>query len=838
MALARDLSQAQLAFQIEGGEVDQFLVTRYRGTEGLCQLYRFEIELVSSEEAVAFEDIVGKAAVLSINTDWGQRWFHGIVSRFEMIGETTDQQYFRAELVPALWLLTHRYNSRIFQQKSTKDIITQVLTDAGITSDRFDVSLLEQEYPSREYCVQYRETDYNFICRLMEEEGIRWSFEQTTDGHKLILADTGEYAPIEEDPALPYHPPTHMEVSEAHVFRFRLGQSVRPGAVVLNDFNFQKPQLKLESKSDCGRDTALEFSDYPGEYIEQDVGQKIAQLRAEEFESGRIHGVGQSNCPRLAPGRTFDLEEHPSEPMNRSYMVTSVTHQGRESTQRTTIGGNGRAGVLDGRLQQSLLQARNAEDRTIRELAEALLQIDSRLRRGDPSAHRALTQWVYHAGQVSKDLPSTAAASGANPLEALSIPNLIDDVVRSGLVDLEAPVYECRFECILSETVYRPPRVTPWPVMRGSQTARVVGPKGEEIYTDEYGRVKVQFNWDREGEFDENSSCWIRVSQGLAGGQYGIMFLPRVGQEVVVSFLEGDPDQPLITGRVYNADQMPPYKLPDEKTKSVIKTHSSKGGGGTNEIRLEDLKGKEQILVYAQKDLHIRVNSDRVENVGNDRHLTVKKNRFELVKENAHSEVKLDRNEKVGGKLSVDVKGDIGQKAGGSCSLEAGGNIYLKAGKEAVIEATKALTLKVGGNFVMIDSSGVTILGTMVKINSGGAAGIGSAVALKAAEAPVDADSVEPGKDVTYTGGGELAVAEAPEDLAGHEVETSWIEVELVDEAGQPVVGEVVQVTGPDGEVICQRPTGTDGIVHVLVPTSGTCKISFLNLDAEAWEKA
>ncbi len=842
MALVRDLSQAQLAFQVSGRDVDEFEVLRYRGSEGLNRLYRFEIELASSREQLALADFVGQSAVLSINAAGGQRFFHGLTSRFELTGETAAQTYFRAELVPAIWLLTHRYNCRIFQNKTVAEIITEVLTQAGIASDRFRLSLSGQ-YEPREYCVQYRETDFNFICRMMEEEGIWFHFEQSEGAHVLVVADASSaYAPIEGEVTLPYHPPTGMNVDTEHVFRFRLGQSVRPGAVVLDDFNFENPKLNLQSTADNGRDTHLEFSDYPGEYLDQGRGRSLAQLRAQEFESGRILGVGQSNCHRLSPGRTFELIEFPGGTADGSYLVTAVSHEGKQATTRASTGANGRVSVLDARIQQSLLAARQHQDGSIRELAEGLLQISRRLSAGDETAHRALTQWLYHAGQVTRDLPSAALVSGGDGLEALSIPNLLDDIARVTAVEYDAPVYQCRFECIPSSVGYRPPRVTPWPVMRGTQTARVVGPSGEEIHTDQYGRVKVQFNWDRDGQFDDNSSCWIRVSQGFAGGNYGIMFLPRVGQEVIVDFLEGDPDKPIIVGRVYNADHMPPYKLPDEKTKSVIKTHSSKGGGGTNEIRIEDLKDSEQILIYAQKNLHIRVNNDRVENVAHDHHLTVKENKFELIKKGKNSEVKLDFSEKVGGNRSLKVVGDLGEEIGGNFSAKVGGNYYVKAGGGIVIEAGSGLTLCCGGNFVKIDASGVTILGTTVKINSGGAAGTGTAVSLKTPEAPVDADSAQPGKDTTYSRTGQQAEGEAPPDQAGtapeaaeEETDSSWIEIELVDEAGQPVPGEAYEITCPDGETIRRGNLDQRGQAHVSVPTSGSCQISFPNLDQAAW---
>ena len=437
MALMRDMSKAQIAFLISGGEVDEYEVLRYRGTEGFCQLYRFEIELASTLEEVQFDNTVGKAAVLSINTDYGTRWFHGIISRFELTGETVGQSYYRAELVPSLWLLTHRYNSRIFQNKTVPEIITDVLTKGGIASDRFRMAA-EATHPPREYCVQYRETDYNFICRLMEEEGIRWYFEQTQNDHTLVMEDTSTYSPIEGEASLEYRDPTGLRVEQEHVYRFRLGQSVRPGAVVLNDFNFKNPKLKLEAKSSTGRDAGLEFSDYPGEYTEQSVGGTLATWRAEEFEAARTQGVGSSNSPRLVVGRTFDLAQHPSG-VDGTYLLTSITHQGKQATTLASTGSNGRGGFLDARLHQSLVAARNNENTTIRELAEALLQISTRLQAGDPTAHRALTEWLYHAGQVSRDVGSIGAASGSSPLNALSIPNLLEDVAKWTIIEHDAP---------------------------------------------------------------------------------------------------------------------------------------------------------------------------------------------------------------------------------------------------------------------------------------------------------------------------------------------------------------------------------------------------------------
>ncbi|MHC4234714.1 MAG: type VI secretion system Vgr family protein [Planctomycetota bacterium] len=873
MALIRDLSKAQLAFQIADGAVDQFEVMRYRGSEGLCQLYRFEIELASTEEQVPFDTVVGKAAVLSINTDYGERWFHGVISRFEFTGETTGQNYYRAELMPSLWLLTHRYNCRIFQEKTIPDIISEVLTKGGIASDRFKVDGLGRSYEPREYCVQYRETDFNFICRLMEEEGIRWYFEQSKEGHVLVLedGDKSTYTAIEGESQLPYHPPTGMNVQQEHVFRYRQGQSVRPGAVVLNDFYFKNPTLELESGSDCGRDTGLEFFDCPGEYFAQGTGQDLATLRAEEFEAARTIGLGQSNSPRLVPGRTFEMIEHPAG-FDGIYYISAVTHQGKQSVTRTTTGGNGRMGLLDARIHQSLVAARQNENSTIRELAEGLLEIIKRLQGSDATAHRALTEWLYHAGQVSRDLPAVAEASGGSPLDALSIPNLMEDVADWSIVDRDAPVYECRFACIPAEVSYRPPRVTPWPVMRGTQTARVVGPEGEEIHTDEYGRVKVQFHWDREGGHQETASCWIRVCQGMAGGNYGIMFLPRVGQEVVVDFLEGDPDQPMIVGRVYNADHMPPYKLPDEKTKSVIKTHSSKGGGGTNEIRFEDLKDKEQLFVQAQRMMDTRVKASHMDTVGGSYHLDVGGEKDgelhgeyrQLIYEAKHTHVKGERRTwiemddglqvdgnlsiKVGGTMSTDVAKDVVDKFGAAHKHEVTMNYALKA-LGVKIEASTGIELKCGGSSIVLTPAAIFIMGgPLVNINTGSGPPVSPVTAMATAPAktedPALADKSEPGKDTRYDGGEVPEPAEAVPGAVGEEfeptedeTESSWISIELVDEADMPVPSERYEITAPDGTTILKGSLDANGQARRIVKGKGNCQIAFPNLDMAAWER-
>ena len=285
--------------------------------------------------------------------------------------------------------------------------------------------------------------------------------------------------------------------------------------------------------------------------------------------------------------------------------------------------------------------------------------------------------------------------------------------------------------------------------MQGPQTAVVVGPSGEEIYVDKYGRVKVQFFWDREGKKDENSSCWIRVAENWAGKNWGVIFNPRIGQEVVVDFLEGDPDRPLITGRVYNADQMPPYELPENQTQSTIKTRSSKGGADNfNELRFEDKKGTEQVFLHAEKDMDWRVKGDAREFVGKDRHLVVKGNQSESVEKDLHLQIKGEQREKIGKDLSLDVGGKRQDKVGGNYALDAAQEVHIKAGTNVILEAGAQLTIKAGSNFIHIGPDGVAIKGTMVMINSGGAAGSGGG---SSPQAPKDPDVADDG-----TKGGKL----------------------------------------------------------------------------------
>jgi len=651
-AMVRDFSQAQIAFSLIGGSPNEFQVRRFRGTEGMSQLFRFEIDLACVDPDVPLSDPIGRAARLTISGENGPRHFHGIIGRFENTGEGPADCHYRAELVPQMWLLTHRYDSRIFQNKTVAEIVSDVLIRAGIPSDRFEFVLAER-HPRRDYCVQYRETDYNFVARLLEEEGICYFFDHAAEAHKLVMSDCdAAYRSVRAPVPVRFIPPNGMHEGEEHIYDFRMSQEVRPGKVTLRDYNQEKPSLDLQCDSHSDRDQKLEVYDYPGEYQLQGDGFNLARLRTQELECRRKIGYASADCIHMTPGRVFLMTDHPRSEYNTAFLVTRVVHEGREAVNATFE--NPAAVTPDPLLNRALSSARAHQDRTIRELAEALSGHLQRLNPPKTREHKgAPPRWLVHAGRVASDPSVIAAALGSDCTELMSSGR----PVESGHGDDEqsnAP-YRCEVECIPAETVFRPSRVTPWPEMRGCQTAIVVGPQGEEIYTDEQGRVKVQFYWDREGKRNENSSCWIRASQAWAGTGYGGISMPRIGQEVIVDFVEGDPDRPIIVGRVYNGEQkapqaMPapsrmtgkgpepiaamqgrPQTLPAVKTRTSIKSNSTPGGGGANEITLDDVAGSELVFVNATKDMVRTVGNDDTTTIGNDQRLSVDNCQFEFV---------------------------------------------------------------------------------------------------------------------------------------------------------------------------------------------------------------
>jgi type VI secretion system secreted protein VgrG len=688
---------------------DVLLLQGFTGHEGISRLFRFNLDLLSDNNSISFDDIVGQNVSISVTlSDQTLRYFNGFVSRFAQSGSDARFTHYQMEVVPWLWFLTRNANCRIFQNMSYPDIVQQVFSDAGFSDFK---SSLTGSYDPQEYCVQYRESDFNFVSRLMEHVGIFYFFEHENGKHTLVLADsTSAYQPCPGQSSAQFDQAGGGRDADDVVTGWNMEQELRTGKYSVTDYNFQTPSTSLLSSEptvvEVDGNTNYEMYDYPGIHLTQSDGAAVAKLRMQEEEATHMVMSGSSTCRVFTSGYQFDLEDHYRDDMNASYLLTEVQHVASEGGSYNMTGGG--------------------------------------------------------AGES----------------------------------------YSNHFTCIPADVPFRPPRVTHKPFVQGPQPALVVGKAGEEIWVDNYGRVIVQFYWDRLGNNDENSSCWVRVSQPWAGGNWGAMWIPRIGQEVIVSFLEGDPDRPIITGRVYNAEEMPPYPLPDNQTVSTFKSRSSKGGGSSNfnELRFEDKMGSEQIFMNAEKEMDLRVETNSREFIGASRHLIVTNDQIEQVQgdKHIHVEGKLfeqidsdsslqitgkqmentngDQSIGVGGDQKVQVTGNaslqVGQnqkeQVGGDVSLRVTGNRQEQVGQNYNVSATMAINLTGGtsvvitggpegvclngpGGFISIGPAGVTIQGTMVLINSGGAAITGTSPSPASPDSP-DAPTAPKDPDVADDG--------------------------------------------------------------------------------------
>ena len=608
---------------------DVLLLESFRAREQLSRLFSFELGLLSEQDDIAPEDIVGKSVSvrLALSEDGAARHFHGFVRRFS--GEalaTRHLRRYRAEIVPWLWFLKRTNDCRIFQNQTVPQIIEDIFSDHGLAD--FDTGGIQGDHPERVYCTQYRESDFDFVSRLMEEEGIFYYFRHEEDKHTMVLADgTSAYKDCEEN-EIEF---TQGSLVARHISSWEHQYEFRSGKWALQDYNFETPSTSLLVNTDTLVDLPsvdkYEVYDYPGEYGDKGEGDSLSKLRMEEEEVGFDRVQGASNCRSLYAGGKFTLTRHecPAEE-SKSYVITGVEHSAHESSYSENGG---------------------------------------------------------------------------------------------GLSD-----YSNSFGCVPAEVSFRPERQTHSPVIRGLQTAVVVGPSGEEIHTDEYGRIKVQFHWDRYGKSDENSSCWIRVAQGWAGKTWGSVFLPRIGQEVVVAFLEGDPDQPLVISSVYNAEQMPPYGLPSNKTQSGVKSRSTKGGGGANfnEFRFEDKKGSEQVYLHAEKNMDgviendetrsignnrtktvgndevVDIGANRTETVGQNETITIGQNRTELVNINELITVGMSRERAVGVHETIGIGANRSKKVGNDEDISIGNNEDISIGSNRSEKIGKNQSLEVGEN--------------------------------------------------------------------------------------------------------------------------------------------
>ncbi len=637
---------------------DKLLLAGFTGHEAVSRLFNFQLELLAGAVPIDFAQIIGKNVTISvIQADNTPRYFNGLVNRFALSGADTTFTHYQMEVVPWTWMLTRFADCKIFHGKAVGDIIQQVFSDRGFTD--FQISL-SATYSPIEYCVQYRESDFNFISRIMEQNGIFYFFKHERGKHTMVIADSAsihEECPGQQSAG--YNLVSGGLDAEDVINSWEIEQQMKSGKYTLTDFNFKTPSTSLLATEptivSVGGNTDYELFDYPGEFATRGDGTTVAKLRMQEEEADHMVVNGTSVCRAFSTGYKFDLADHFQSSMNTTYILTEIEHA---------------ASVAD----------------------------------------------------------SYSGDEGAG-----------------------TESYSNHFRCIPATVPFRPARITPKPFVQGPQTAIVVGKSkdqdsgneddggdGEEIWVDKLGRVTVLFPWDRAGK----CSCRVRVSQNWAGLSWGSISIPRVGQEVIVSFIEGDPDRPIVTGRVYNAEQTVPYTLPDYQTRSTFKTRSSTGGGADNynELRFEDKAGSEQVFLRGEKDLDTRLKNDIREYAGNNRSLIVKKDQMEKVEGDHHSQVTGNSNQKIGKNLSLQVGQNLYEKSGTNFAHEAGQAIHLKAGMTLVLEAGTELTLKVGGNFIDINSTGVTIVGTMVMINSGGAAGSGSGSSPTDPKDPDEAD--------------------------------------------------------------------------------------------------
>jgi type VI secretion system secreted protein VgrG len=567
---------------------DTLLLRAVVGSERLGRLFQYDLELLAEDPDLDFGDLVGAPLTVRIDEPSGERrYVNGIASRFEFAGtHEGGLAVFRATLRPWFWLLSRSADCRIFQDRSVVEIVDQVFSDFGFGD--YDLRLSDA-YDPIPYCVQYRETTFNFLSRLLEEEGIYYHFEHSDGRHVMVLCDgPSSHGPCAAG-ALPYRVASEARVGEPFVARWSERHNVQPGRYAVDAYDFEAPRKALAAAlalHPAHRHADFEVFDWPEPHLTPAGGDRYARIRAEEQQAEQQIFAATTDSRGVTAGGLLTVQDLPR-------------------------GGEGRFLVLGTTIE-------------------------------------------------------------AGPVDYSSGPAV--------------PRYECRFDAVDASRAFRPARITPKPVVHGPQTAVVAGKAGEEIWTDRHARIKVQFRWDRAGRADEASSCWVRVAQGWAGNSWGCLSIPRIGQEVVVGFLDGDPDRPLVIGSVYNGDNRPPNELPDQATCSTFKSNSTKGGGGFNELTVEDRKGQERIYVHAERDLETEVRRDRGVRIGRDDTLDVGRDRLVAIERHERLRVADVRSIEVGGSEQHEIEGDRRVAVGGSESVDVAASIAVEAGEEIRIQ--------------------------------------------------------------------------------------------------------------------------------------------------------
>ena len=640
--------ERMLALATKAGP-NTLVLQRFTGREELSRLFEYRLDMVSERSDIKALDMLGTNATVTMELSGGQgqRHFNGYISRFTVLGEVRTPAFksgvgfqYQATLSPWLWFLTRTSTSQVFCDKSYKDVIDQVLSRwAALKSYRTEI---DGQTEKREFCVQYRETDFNFFSRLAEQAGLYYYFMHENGKHQLVLVNSlGQHKAAPGLEKLDFKPETR---DAASVTGWHHSAEIQPGAYSLDDFNPIKPKTALVKVAAMERghlNAGFEYYDYPGEYTEPAWGEKYSKIRMEELYCRHEIGRCATEQRTVQVGFKFKLVHHPVAAQNREYLV------------------------------------------------------------------------IAHDFVAVNNLSASQSGDGASFSSDVTV--------------------------IPATTQFRAARLTPKPSIAGPQTAFVVGPAGEEIHTDNLGRIRVRFHWDRYAKGNDSDSCWLRVSQPISGKGWGSMHLPRIGHEVVVSFLEGDPDRPIVIGSVPNGDAPPPYALPENKTRTGLKTRTYRGGNDQfNELRFDDKGGAEQVYLQAQHNLDVRVKNDSREHIGNEAHRIVLKDVFEKFGAAHHVDVTGDQNSKIGGSLSFNVAQDTHIKATKILG-DAGQEVHLKAGMKLVLEAGVQISIKAGGSFIDIGPAGISIKGAMVMINSGGSAGSGSGASPISAKAAKEA---------------------------------------------------------------------------------------------------
>jgi type VI secretion system secreted protein VgrG len=588
---------------------EMLMLLNLNGHEALCRPFTYTIDLLSHDEDIEFASILNQPVSVQIELKSGYRYIHGICTSFGRVGDQGRHSLYRAVLRPWTWALTRSSNCRIFSEMTVPDVIKQIFQDHGFSDFRANLS---RDYRQWDYLVQYRETTFAFVQRLMEQEGIYYYFEHTKDKHDLVLTDSSaEHCTLPSYDEIPYYPPSTTERRDRdHIDRWQVMQEVQSGSCVVNDYDYNKPKSELLARSAVQfTPNQFELYDYPGEYDTIKDAEAYARVWKEEVDRSFEKLEGQGNAVGLVVGSQFKLTGFTRKDQDRKYLVT-----------------------------------------------EARYRLD--------------TGWAETGPRTQ-------------PLK-----------------------YRCSFSAQSVDLPYRPARITPKPTIAGPQTAVVAGyDKNDEVRTDNLGRVRVRFHWVRNDEHAKDS-CWVRVAQPWAGSKFGALFIPRVGHEVVVEFLEGDPDRPIITGSVYNAVSLPAYDLPQNQTQSGIKTRSTKNGGDDNynEILFEDKKDEEKLRLQAERDYLITVKHDSTGKVGHDQKHTVKNDLTLEVTEGSYQ--------------TTVSKGPMKTKVPKNLYSVNAAELKLTVGQSSIHMDKTGITLTGFGNTIVINAAGVSVDGKLVKINS------------------------------------------------------------------------------------------------------------------------